>query len=272
MQAVGAQVKLAEYKPQPTDGKVFVKSEPAGAAIILVTADGGKMDTGKKTPTMVQVPIGKQTLELQVKAYKHGTLTVDVDGKNIAKPDAVTLAPVTVPVDIVFEDGWSVFLDGRRVRKVRTPCTVELPLGQHTIVLAKEGFNDVSQRLDVREGAAFRTISKPSRGASQVLTLEAAMDTHPEWAVGKYTAVHQGWPWPSLTKELAEDGRLLGGNGEAEGTWEIKNRFTLTLKWNQWAPEVLEFKDGVFRCKTKHFTMTPIANTEATGPKTPAQQ
>jgi len=157
MQQVGERAKLETYKPAPTDGKAFIKSEPAGAAIILVTADGGKMDTGKVTPALVQLPVGKQTLELTLKGHKAATLAVEVDGRAIAKPEAPNIEPLAIPIDVIFEPGWIVFVDGKPAKavgadKAETPCTAELPLGKHEIGLAKEGFLDLRQQVEVLEG------------------------------------------------------------------------------------------------------------------------
>jgi len=184
MQKVGEKAKLETYKPAPTDGKAFIKSEPPGAAIILVTADGGKLDTGKVTPALIQLPVGKQSLELTLKGRKPATLAVEVDGKAIAKPEAATLEPLTIPIDIVFEDGWTVFVDGKPAKavgtgKAETPCTAELPLGGHELGLGKEGFIDIKQRVDVVEGGVKRVgalivnsveiKSKPIAGSSALL-------------------------------------------------------------------------------------------------------
>jgi len=185
MQKVGEKVKLEAYKPTPTDGKVFVKSEPVGAAIVFITPDGGKLDTGKVTPALVQLPVGRQSLELTLKAHKTATLAVEVDGKAIAKPDVVKMEPLTVPVDIIFEDGWTVFVDGKPAKgsgtgKVETPCTVELPLGRHDLGLAKDGFMDVRQQVEAVEGGvksaggmptnSVEIKARPNKGKSILMT------------------------------------------------------------------------------------------------------
>ncbi len=176
--------KLEAYRPASSDGKAFVKSEPPGAAILLVTADGRKQDTGKITPALVQLPIGDQTIELTLKAYRPATFHVPVEADSIVKPDALKLSPVTVPVNLVFEEGWRVFIDGRAVRlakfgKAETPCTVELPLGSHEIALAKLGFLDIRQRVEITDEGikrpgqsptnAFEIMAKPSKGTSSLM-------------------------------------------------------------------------------------------------------
>jgi len=180
MQQVGEKAKLAEYKPAPTDGKVFVKSEPPGAMICLVTPGAAAMDTKKQTPAVVELPLGRQTLGLRLQGYKPAFLPVDVDGKGIAKPETVKLEAATVGIDIIFEEGWQVFVDGKRASNADgkftlTPCTVELSLGGHELGLAKESFKDIRQKVEVagdgikdKAGLASSSLevkAKPEKGA-----------------------------------------------------------------------------------------------------------
>lgn len=185
MQRIGEQIKREAYKAAPTDGKVFLKSEPVGAEILLVTKDGGKLETGKVTPALVQLPIGFQTVELNLKAHKPSLLTFEVDGKGIAKPDIVKLEALTAPVDVLYEEGWKVFVAGLPAKVVgtggaETPCTIELPIGSHQITLAKDGFIDLIQRVEIKTFDVATTVEpkqKPSKGKSQILGSTPAIPT-----------------------------------------------------------------------------------------------
>jgi len=239
MQRIGEKAKLEAYKPAPTDGKVFVKSEPAGAAILFITADGGKLDTGKVTPTLIQLPVGFQSVELTIKAYKSALLTVQVDGKSIAKPESVKLVALTVPLDVVFEEGWSVFVNGAPARNVdggksETPCTIELPLGGHQIVLAKDGFIDISQRVEIKsleDKVTLEPRTKPSKGASNLLKTAKApvgnVKSPLEQAIlGKWDVRWRNSSGSGMQKvEFLKDGvaRYSDGTGESEGTWKIED-------------------------------------------------
>ncbi len=166
----GEKAKLAEYKPAATDGKAFVKCEPVGAMIILITPDGGKMSLGK-APSIVPIPVGRQTLELVLEGFKPMRISVEIDGKTIAKPEISKLEPLTVLADIVFEDGWMIFIDGRPAKdssgkQPTTPCTIELTPGPHALALVKDGYMDIGQRIDVKEQTAIEIKTKPSRGTS----------------------------------------------------------------------------------------------------------
>ena len=175
--------KFNKYKPAATDGRAFIKSIPAGATILLVSPDGEKLDTGKLTPALIQLPIGPQDIELTFKTSKPATLHIEIDGANIFKPDTLTLEPKTVPIDIVFEDGWRVFVSDHVAKPsnggaTETPCTVELPLGDQEVCLVKPGFVDIHQKVKVEEegirvsGDKFKNSMelkiKPTKGTSKL--------------------------------------------------------------------------------------------------------
>ena len=173
MQMIGEKAKLAQYKPEATDGKAYVQSDPPGAELLLVDADG-KRDLGKKTPTLIQIPKGHQTISIEVKGMKTATLQIEIDDKNITKPPVVKLEPVTVQIEIIFEPDWIVFIDGKKAKDVAgkyptTPCKVEAPPGMHTITVAKEGFGDISQKVDLQESASIEIKNKGSKGSSMLL-------------------------------------------------------------------------------------------------------
>jgi hypothetical protein len=75
--------------------------------------------------------------------------------------------PTTAQLEIVYDEGWQVFLDGKPMQ-LTTPCTAVVPFGPHTITLAKEGFWDTPQRLDVRESRKLE-FRKAAPGNSALL-------------------------------------------------------------------------------------------------------
>jgi hypothetical protein len=173
MQKVGEAKPLTAYKPTATDGKVFVQSDPPGASIILIAENDVRMDTGSKTPSLVQLPKGQQALSLEMPGMKPSPVGVTV-GDSIAKTTVFKLEPITTSINVIFEDGWSVFLDGKRAldetgAQPTTPCTVSSPLGTHSLAIAKDGFSDISQRIDVKENMTVEFKQKPSKGVSVLL-------------------------------------------------------------------------------------------------------
>ena len=157
-------------------GKAWVASTPAGAAIFTVASDGAKADTGKKTPALLYMPLGDQRVELILAGYAPATMSFKVDGQAIRKPPSENLVQAKVAVDILFADGdgFAVYVDGKPVKDAKgepatTPCTIDLSLGQHALVLAKDGYLDVAQKLDVKDATAVEIKQKPSKGTSTLL-------------------------------------------------------------------------------------------------------
>lgn len=224
MQRVGEKAKLESYKPAPTDGKAFIKSEPPGAAIILVTPDGGHLDTDKKTPALLQLPVGQQTLKLRLKGFSENSVQVTINGAAIARPEAVMLDPLTISIDIFFDEGWRVYVDSREAKiqngKNDTPCTAELPLGAHDLGLAKTGYADIHQRIEVTEtgiklakgfGKGIEIKAQSVKGVSKLLlsSLLMRVDTDRDRIRG----------WWSL-----KNGTLVTENPDAVGTLQLPYR------------------------------------------------
>lgn len=152
-----ALVLLALPQALAEDAKVFIKSDPAGAEIILNLTEDGKVvqKTIGKTAALVTIPAGRQTLTLILKGYKVGVLDVDVKAGAINKPDPVKLEQETVKVDVLFaEEGWQVFIDKKPVNDINArsavvPCTISLPKGTYNIALIKNGYKDISQKVNI---------------------------------------------------------------------------------------------------------------------------
>ncbi|MCY3022861.1 MAG: PEGA domain-containing protein [Planctomycetota bacterium] len=265
---------LPEYKPQSTDGKAFIQSEPAEALIIFLDADGSKT-AGKKTPALVQLPKGRQTVQLTLKGFKPATLCIDITDQ-IAKPEKVVLELPTVSVDVLFEDGWTIFVDGK-VAKVGdakpavTPGTVMLPLGRHDVGLAKNGFVDIRQRVEVTDAGVrigqeppsttLQIKSAATKGVSQLLLKAAAEQKAAEDAIkdrvsGRYVGINVAWGVGNHDVILRRDGTLvkdhrIGGKWESDGN-------TLKMIWTDYPVEVLK-TDGKDGFKSSATTITKIA-------------
>ena len=252
------------------DGRAFIQSEPAGASIFLVAPEG-KKDTGSKTPALVQLPKGKQTINLVAKGFKEATVNVEV-ADVIAKPEKVILSPIVVRIDMVFEEGWQVFVDGKPA-KVETPCTVELPLGSREIGLAKDGFMDIKQRITVGEDGvkqpsgtvtSMEIKTRPSKGYGQLVAaakaeeskLKAQESARVVEARKKVAGTYSGSAatWQSRFV-LSVDGTFVGGGGNPDGKWKM-NGERLVIQWNHWGEEELE-SDGKGGYAGKNLSLTP---------------
>ena len=146
-------------KAQDT-GKVYLKSDPAGANIFLGVKDGNAVipkDTGKKTPSLVEMPVGKQTVLLSLEGYDNVVVNVVAIQGVIAKPETAVLAKSARPVDVMFaEDGWAVLVDGKPLldavgKPATTPCTVRMGIGKHDVSLAKDGFKDIPVQGEITD-------------------------------------------------------------------------------------------------------------------------
>lgn len=165
------------------DGKVFIKTEPAGADVALVV-EGAQKALDKKTSVLVQVPQGEQSFILTLAGYKPAMLKVDVKGTGITKPDIVSLEKLTVETDIVFDEGWSVYVDKQPTKDkdgkpAITPCTLNLPTGQREIALVKDGFADIVQKTEIKDKGALEIKGKPVKGVSNFIKKEIAKPSTP---------------------------------------------------------------------------------------------
>lgn len=165
------------------DGKVFIKTEPAGADVALVV-DGAQKALDKKTAALVQVPQGQQSFILTLAGYKPAMLKVDVKGTGITKPDIVALEKLTVETDIVFDEGWAVYIDKQPAKDkdskpAITPCTLNLAAGSREITLVKDGFADIIQKAEIKENGAVEIKGKALKGVSALTKKEIAKPSTP---------------------------------------------------------------------------------------------
>ncbi len=249
MQQIGEKTvnaKPVEYKPATTDGKVFVQSEPPGASIYVLMGDS-KRDTGKKTPSMVMLPKGSQNLVLELRGMKPTKETV-VSGDVISKTDSIKLEPICSPVDIVFESGWSVFVGskvatGSDGMKVLTPCTIQIPIGNHTVFVVKDGFYDISQRVTVKDTQLTLEIkNKPVPGPSAILQAikrdaQMAMTDLELRLLGK---------WAKFDGHIImkNDHSLTFTGDRSGGKWEVNDEKSFTVKWGWGAVSVFRIIDA----------------------------
>lgn len=252
MQKIASSAKLMPYTPASTDGKVFVQSDPLGATIILML-NGVRADTGKKTPALVQLPKGHQNLSLELPKMKPAELGVDVSD-SITKLAPVKLELIKVPVDVVFEEGWLVFVDNKpcindEAKQFTTPCTVGVPLGAHLISIAKDGFWDITQRVDVKSNSAVDFKQRPSRGPSNLLKLSvaAAGATGPGDVLGKPVNI---LPLIDASKDS------LGGTWSAEKDGLTSSGSVAKLALPYTLPEEYDFKIAFTRLEgNSHIVM-----------------
>jgi formylglycine-generating enzyme required for sulfatase activity len=129
-------VLLGLIPPQPMH-PVEIRTTPGGATVVL---DGDKQ-LGQ-TPLQIGILPGNHSLELRLADY-HPLLLKQVEvrrGEGVQKLGPYTLDPIrrTAKVEST-PQGARVFLDNED-KKVSTPTTIEMSLGEHSLKLVKQGY------------------------------------------------------------------------------------------------------------------------------------
>jgi hypothetical protein len=208
------------------EGKAFVMSDPAGASVLLESADGLR-DTGIKTPGLVLLPTGRSVLVLRLDGCADGRLAIDPPTDTIAKPDAVRLERLKSAVDVTdtHKGGWQVFVDGNPAmnkagKPAVTPCTILLPEGSCEVTLAKEGFLDVMQPATIKGASMVLEIRVDAvAGKSKLLTGAT------EFMVGRWIKMDT-----DTVFEFKNDGSFSAPAAMLRGRWKATNE-TVTVSF-----------------------------------------
>jgi len=131
--------ELADTMPKPpTETELDIVADPQGAEVWLDGVLAGK------TPLLFRVPAGDHWI--QVKLARHLTFEVKrtFEGGKTTKLRATLVAAGELTVTST-PAGSTVFIDG--VRRGVTPLALELPLGDHTVIVERAGFQRFEQKL-----------------------------------------------------------------------------------------------------------------------------
>ena len=164
------------------DGQVFLRSDPAGAEVLLavVNAADNKQELKSigKTPSLLHIPEGRHTIFLRLPKYKDYQADLAITGTGIVKPEPYKLELTTYPLDVIFlEEGWAITVDKNPQLKdekpISPPATVDLIEGKHEIGLTKEGFEPMVKTVDVKESKEKLSVDfsaeKPKKAAKKVV-------------------------------------------------------------------------------------------------------
>jgi len=215
-------VVLFSFLACAEDGKVYVKTDPAGAEITLVNGEGEnqKLEVLGKTPSLIKVPLGMVKLIFTLKEHKSATLELDIKDTAIQKPDVVKMVAITYNVDVLYkEEGWNIWADGKDTSK-KTPDTIELPFGDHKIVLKKDGFKDINEDINVASTFTLEIKADQIKAPIQVVKVPVLKPIAIFNPVGTWKRDNKNW-----IVKIAENNTYLvnEGNWSASGTWEIKD-------------------------------------------------
>jgi hypothetical protein len=129
-----------------TPGSVIVRSTPSGATIVL---DG--ITKGTTPANLPGISVGKHTLVLKKNGYNDYSTSVTVSSGKTASVSA-TLAVSTGSLSVnSTPSGATIVLDGTTRGPTPTNLT-GISVGNHTIVLKKNGYNDYSTSVTVSPG------------------------------------------------------------------------------------------------------------------------
>ena len=143
--------ELTKKEEEPDTGTIQVNSTPTGAAISL---DG--QDTGKTTnATLTDVSAGTHTLKLVKQGYKVWEDTVTVN-KGSTTHVNVTLEEEPKVGSIKVNStptGAAIWLDGQDTGKTTNATLNDVSVGNHTLKLVKERYQDWEDTVTVDEDA-----------------------------------------------------------------------------------------------------------------------
>ncbi|HLK64406.1 MAG TPA: serine/threonine-protein kinase [Bryobacteraceae bacterium] len=125
---------------------VTIISSPGGATAMM----DGKPETSCTTPCSIDAPSGRHTVALTLAGYQLERREVDV-GSSPQEMPAVVLHPISGTV-MIYSDpsGAAILVNGKRVSQV-TPTQLQLPPGNYTITVEKDG-KQSSKAVEVNTG------------------------------------------------------------------------------------------------------------------------
>ncbi|MGB3458852.1 MAG: PEGA domain-containing protein [Halobacteriota archaeon] len=149
-------VSILTVPTQPTvpegpsiDGFLSVTSTPSGADI---TIDGRPI--GEKTPHSMPLMPGSHTIKLTLAGYQDWTERVQVTGGSTINVHATLIPTPTITGFLSVTSspsGADIIIDGRSIGE-KTPHSVPIDPGPHTIKLTLAGYQDWTQSAQVKGG------------------------------------------------------------------------------------------------------------------------
>ena len=164
-----AEKAAAAAPPEPvktspsTNGTLRLISNPPGAKVEI---DGWSEPTWLTPFNSPSLSAGQHKVVITKSGFVTDSRTVEVSAGNQAIV-AASLRPAVAPshIEVISEPGGAnIFIDGKPTGK-QTPALIEVPKGDHTVVLRKLGYVDASTTTKVAEGETAH-ISQPLKGGS----------------------------------------------------------------------------------------------------------
>ncbi|MGB0591223.1 MAG: PEGA domain-containing protein [Myxococcota bacterium] len=133
--------------------KIDVDTDPPGATVYMVNAEGGETTLGQTPLSAKRVPRGQVALRFELTGYKGLVETIDVGSKSSRY--VFKLTKDTQPGLLIFSShetfhGAIISVNGKVIGSL--PSRVSVPVGRHQASVAKEGYERWEQWLDITDG------------------------------------------------------------------------------------------------------------------------
>ena len=141
----GQPMMLPEVRLDPADGRLAIRSRPAGASVLI-----GSRYVGQ-TPLEVEVAAGKEhEIQLSKAGYENASRRVSVASGEMKGLELVLAPQEGVVLFTVEPADAELLVDGTAVGKV--PVELKLPAVEHAIEIRKEGYDTFRTRMLPRAG------------------------------------------------------------------------------------------------------------------------
>lgn len=141
-----AVVKAPALSPASTGGELVLNTNPAGAQVRI---DGRGQESWRTPFISSEVKPGAHTVTLSLAGYANESRKIDVSAGHQAFL-AVTLKPQEIIANISSAPSAAeIFIDGSGTGKT-TPAQIPLAPGDHSLLLRKSGYSDLSTTLHAR--------------------------------------------------------------------------------------------------------------------------
>ena len=141
----GQPMMLPEVRLDPADGRLAIRSRPAGASVLI-----GSRYVGQ-TPLEVEVAAGKEhEIQLSKAGYENASRRVSVASGEMKGLEQVLAPQEGVVLFTVEPADAELLVDGTAVGKV--PVELKLPAVEHAIEIRKEGYDTFRTRMLPRAG------------------------------------------------------------------------------------------------------------------------
>ncbi len=144
----------------PPESAVLVRTSPEGA---YVTFDDDAQLLCK-TPCSMPLSPGRHTASASLDGYRSALRIFHVPEEDNLY---LYMARLTGQVQVLSQPpGATIRVDGQR-RPETTPATFELPAGKHTVAVAREGYQQDQQDVEVKDGSFLRLTFSLAQGAGR---------------------------------------------------------------------------------------------------------